>query len=988
MISEKFLGGKFGDLPLNQISEYAISESDLSSVQIFIKQLFQSFDPTPAHRLLPKFMWAGMATTNYDLLVEVAYEQSARSLQALKSFIENGDKVNEQMRDSKSLMYLKLHGCITRIQNPECPLILTTDQYITHRAGRGRIFDHLKDWAYERTFLFIGQSLQDVDIRAILNELSTLHESRPRHYLVAPNKDPIESRFWETKRITAIDSTFTEFMAALDSEIAPTSRGLPAALSSSQHKISEKFAVHAASLSRNCLQFLENDVDYVQGILAIDAVDPKEFYRGYSTGWESIEQKLDVRRTLGDTIISDYILNDESSHNPSMEFILIKAHAGAGKSVLLRRMAWDAAKEYRALCLFLKQSGIINTAALDEIGELCKERIFLFVDDVADRLRELNALARAVKSSGLKITVIAAERLNEWNAIGANASTLVSAQHELNYLSKSETLRLIELLSQHGSLGTLEGKSAEEQWEAFHERAGRQLLVALHEATLGRPFEDIIEDEYRNIIPDEAQRLYLSVCVLNRLNVPVRAGVISRLHGIRPGDFKARFFHPLEHVVHTISDPVSRDFMYVARHPAIAEIVFDRILRNQEERFDVYLRVLKTLNIDYSSDRKAFRLMTRGRMLLDLFPNEELGLRILEAARTISKEDPSLLHQHGLFEMHRNNLHAASDLFARANRARPHDQTIQHSRSELLLRMADNSRTELEHNRLLREASSIAKAIRSTKPPEAHAYHTLVKIGLRRLEALLANNEEDKMAAEIAETVKNIEKELSEGMIEFPNESHLLSADAELANILHDSNRVIVSLRKAFDANPRAGFLASRLATQYEKLGKRGEAKIILEKALDANRNDKALHFRYAKYLMETSGSSGQIISYHLKRSFTPGDSNYTAQILYGRQLFIDGEVDLYSEVFKSLKRARVAIEIRDRIMYPLNEMFWGTITRLEASYAVLKRDGAGDTISAQRKDISDETWKMLAYGSNVQFRIGFNFHGPCAFEFQLQNRI
>ena len=106
----------------------------------------------------------------------------------------------------------------------------------------------------------------------------------------------------------------------------------------------------------------------------------------------------------------------------------------------------------------------------------------------------------------------------------------------------TEIKGLIDLLAQHRALGTLEESSSDERVAAFDQRAGRQLLVALHEATLGRPFEDIIKDEYDNIVPAEAQEMYLTICVLNRLHVPVRAGLVARMHDIPFNYFEQRFF--------------------------------------------------------------------------------------------------------------------------------------------------------------------------------------------------------------------------------------------------------------------------------------------------------------------------------------------------------------------------------------------------------------------------------------------------------------
>ena len=48
--------------------------------------------------------------------------------------------------------------------------------------------------------------------------------------------------------------------------------------------------------------------------------------------------------------------------------------------------------------------------------------------------------------------------------------------------------------------------------EEFIVRAGRQLLVAMREATSGRGFDEILKDEYRDL-PDEAKLAYLICCL-------------------------------------------------------------------------------------------------------------------------------------------------------------------------------------------------------------------------------------------------------------------------------------------------------------------------------------------------------------------------------------------------------------------------------------------------------------------------------------------
>ena len=56
-IADRFLGPEFSNAPLSTVAELAISESDLSTVQEYIRSLFVDIGPAPFHELLPTFKW-------------------------------------------------------------------------------------------------------------------------------------------------------------------------------------------------------------------------------------------------------------------------------------------------------------------------------------------------------------------------------------------------------------------------------------------------------------------------------------------------------------------------------------------------------------------------------------------------------------------------------------------------------------------------------------------------------------------------------------------------------------------------------------------------------------------------------------------------------------------------------------------------------------------------------------------------------------------
>ncbi|MGO9273645.1 MAG: tetratricopeptide repeat protein [Terriglobia bacterium] len=686
---------------------------------------------------------------------------------------------------------------------------------------------------------------------------------------------------------------------------------------------------------------------------------------------------------MGDTILAGHFLSDESQRPSGTEVVLVKAHAGAGKSVLLRRIAWDAARDYDKLCLFLKPHGVIGAGPLQELAGLCRERIYVFVDDSADHVRELQSLLKNIGPEGKLLTILLAERINEWNILGDPVSPYVTSEYELKYLSSREIDALLGLLEHHGALHNLEALSQGERRAAFADRAGRQLLVALHEATLGLPFEEILVDEFNHISPLDAQQMYLSICLLNRLNVPVRAGIIARIHGIAFEDFRSRLFAPLDHVVLAEYDEVIRDFNYRTRHPHIADIVFARILSNVRQRYEAYVRCLEALNVSYSTDERAFWQMIRARTLIELFPEEEMVKNLFALARKAVGEEPHLLHQMGLYEMKGAavDLEESARLLNRAMELAPFDETIKHSLAELRMRQADAARTPLEREVLLKEAADLSRALIKDEKTDSYAHHTLTKIGLRKLRDAMEAGEAE---AGLEKHIKEVELELSEGLQRFPGDEYLLESERQLAILLSDSERVFKSLQKAFAANRGSPVVALRLARLYSQRDHNEEAKTVLKEALEANRTDRRLHFAYATILRRSPETSNEELIYHLQRSFTEGDSNYDAQLLYGRQLFIAGNLPASQQVFRRLRTARVPPETRHKLLYPIDGVFTGRVAGLEASYCFVTRDGTNDSVYAHSANIKDDVWSTLTFGSRVSFRIGFTMSGANAFNLKL----
>jgi Flp pilus assembly protein TadD/cold shock CspA family protein len=967
------------------VAELAISETDLIEVQEFVAEQFRDLQPADFHHILPTFKWRGIATTNYDCVVEEAYRAAARPTQQIVPFLSNRDRVDDRLHSPDSVGLLKLHGCVTRTHEPEIPLILTAEQYVTHRRGRDLVFKTFEGWAYQCPVVFVGHGMQDSDLRAALMEASRELDIRPRCYLVTPDADEAECRLWDAKRISVLKGTFHDFLQALDRAIPAHIRPLISKVDN-EHPIKRRFAVNEP-LATALTEFIANDVEYVAEGMPIQAGIPSAFYKGFDLGWYPIAQNMDVRRHLTDTVLNDVIIRAEEDRPTVAELYLIKAEAGAGKSVFLRRLAWEAALDANVLCLFFRPFGRLEYEPIRELHRVTKSRVFLFVDNAADNAVGISSVLENARRNKTPVTIVTAERSNEWNMAGDPLIPHLTEAFPLRYLNHSEIEKLVCLLEQHNTLGPyLANKTFEQQVLEFEEHAGRQILVALHEATTGLCFEDILVDEFNSIQPLSARSLYLTVCVLNRMGVPVRAGLVARVHKIPFEKFQQELFAPLEHVVGAIMHSPSGDYMYTARHREIAQIVFERVLRSPADRYNEYVRIIRELNIAFNSDRDSLRGLVRAKSLHELFSNYEDVSAIFDVACSVAGNEAYLYQQMANYERIRpnGNYEVAYQLLQRARDLDPRDSTITHTLAELARTQALACRHPLERERYRAEARRILAPLASDPQSGRYARITVVKLAVDSLDDVIGS--EGASDRQIDTAIRAVEEPLQRALQLDSSDPFLLAEEARFRKLMEDHARALRALERAFAANPRDPYIAARLARVYEERRDFERACCTLRAALEGRRGDKQLNYRYAMVLRESGTADHATLLYHLARSFTEWDANLDAQFWYARYLYESRDGDQRrkaKEIFKRLRDARMPhdarIEIRDHIAKDGQpEMFAGTIARREATHGFINRDGVGDYVFFHRNG-SDECWDRLLPRARVEFNVGFSFGGPQA---------
>jgi len=983
ILANKFFGKEMPHRDVMAVAEMAIAISG-SSIQVYeeVRKAFIGFAPGVAHRLVPTFNWRAIATTNYDTIVEDAYKAVESRVQQLVPFVKDDEPIDDRLREFPNpIPYLKLHGCLNHIHDADIPPVLSREVYSTYSKNRSRLFLRLQDMAFEHTFIFVGYRLDDSHIRDLIYNLGL--GQRPRWYMITPNAEPEDVDFWSSKKVGLIKSQFGDFMATLDGAVPPLSRRLSQHIDVADFPIRRFYKTHTRE-SESTNRSLRDDLTFVYGEMPFEPQSAEQFYSGYDTGWGAIIDRLDVRRQVEEDILFKALLEHETPDGPVL--IVAKGPAGSGKTIALKRSAFEAATGSNALALWFNADGALRPEVFSELHELTGRPIYLFVDDVALHVDGLLALLKHARALKLPLVVIAAERDADWNIYcGALESEFPGPELKVRYLSRTEINGLLDLLEKHGCLGLLASETRDERIRQFEAVAERQLLVALHQLTQGRPFEEVLRLEHQRVSPAQARQLYLDIATMHQFSVSARAGTISRISGITFADYQEKFFSPLKGIVRTEIDKYSRDYSYRTRHARVAQLVFRQACPTDDQKADQFARLISGLDFGYSSDSRALEQITKGRALVDAFSEPGPGRRIYEAAIAVAPKQAFLYQQWALFELHhpRGSLEEAE---RRANEAHGIDEkntAVIHTQAEIDRIRATKVDSALLKDQLRRRSRERLGSLSSNSRFAVSSRCKLLVDEICELNRALSDETPEHEAIFFAERTREAEDRIRLAIQQFPDDADIIQIEARFREEINQEDRALRALEKALRLNPKGSGAAIRVARIYRSRDRSGDALKVLTDALANNPDDKSVHSEIARHhLTENSGDS-EVIETHLRRAFSTGDSNFEARFDLAQFLFVRGEMvksaALFDEINAKAPQTFRPVANRENPFTKRIPEQSGYVQSVSGPMFFIRTGAYPKEIFSHRELIAHGEFEDIEIGTNVRFHVRFNRKGPVA---------
>ena len=156
------LGLKKTNIPYTRIMQYALQGK--AEYSLFIEQLkilCEKCRPQPVHRLIARLDLPRIWTTNYDGLIESAYDDECLDYQV----VANDDDIYSLNHSTSQI--IKMHGSLTA--KKETDIVLLEGEYENYILYRKGIYELLLNDVKTKSMIYLGFSFDDPNIRRIVS---------------------------------------------------------------------------------------------------------------------------------------------------------------------------------------------------------------------------------------------------------------------------------------------------------------------------------------------------------------------------------------------------------------------------------------------------------------------------------------------------------------------------------------------------------------------------------------------------------------------------------------------------------------------------------------------------------------------------------------------------------------------------------------------------------------------------------------------------
>jgi hypothetical protein len=995
---------------------------DSNQLHDFIKQKLDLFQITPAHKTLTKFPWSAIFTTNFDHVIETAYNTTQERYKSCYPISSESPNVN--VSDRTKTYLFKLMGTVDS-HEPTSAMVLTRSDYHNSILRRNQYLKLLADYVKSGTVIYIGYSFKDQIVKDIISGLIKIHgiTKVPWSYMLLKDPIPTDTKsqfFFNANRIIPLHCDFEAFFETLE-----RLNGSDIKLLSKPNKPKATLNILGKTIvvSEDAYNMYASSFDFLhEEAIQSSNCNIEDFLHGKGKCWYAFQQNWDFKRTAVNSKekhinLQIQIAEDLKEFDASKNRILyLTGMPGCGKTVLTFRTAYDVYTKHKVPVLIFNKNAAIDFKTIssfiedinDEYEKLLQDgeknkpvKVVLMFDDVASNLKDVIRLSDFLISRGRSVLIIANGRQNEVE-LNARAINVKIADKDHFYvdenLNSEESKIIVDYLFDHRFITT---KST--RWNDLISTSYSSSFFAVFYSLVHpsrKPLDEIIRDQF-NSLSQLAKEAFLNICCFSQFNIPVNIELLVRSLEITYPEF----YDVLKDVEKIIFEEIdyNGNVLYRAHHRIIAQKTIEFFVPDRTSLFTRYNGIFEACLLYNIKEKEIVE-----KLLIDNFSTKvntdyfsDFQQKELFVSACKNSQSRSLKHHLALIELElgdyedaETNLLDALDLPREVTELYKgeSDQNILTSLGKLNSIVA-NELLRSGKEALAKEKFLLAEEYFNDAKhgdyPNVYAYHADAYMWFQK-----AKND-----VKISDKAISLSKSLS--VIDLAkdnlNENELLPVlelETSIWTLIGEEQDVRSFIEKISSAHNSANgyfiyasyyFRKASNSKQFNKLFY-DRALGILNDALSKHPKDEKCLSLKCKILLHCSASTDDL--YDTLAEWKAVSTKDNAYLLYhfARISFIIGYYEASAELFEILEegvgmgsrnRSKPTNEILDETT-DLPKVYSGEVIDIYSKYdGNIKVSSLSSKLVVKFRPI---TAKFNAYrGAPVKFNIGFSYRGPIA---------
>lgn len=663
--------------------------------------------------------WRRVYTLNIDDLIDAAARRDlvARDIRAISALDADWHdaSVARSSADRPLLEVIHLNGTLAGLPDR---ITFSRTQYARRQANPDPVYVQLTAELMSQPIIFIGTTLEEpslwthIELR-LRRGGRDAHELRPKSVLVSPDLPLAKRALLSQYNIEWLPLTAEQFATAVVPDLQADAA------------IGRALLVQQCGSSRVTRERLPEVAE-----LATNVTADSEFLTGQAPTWADIHRERAVAREADHKIAEEVTASLRTNKS---RCIIITGTAGAGKSTALMRT-----------CLKLAGDGV-RVGWIDSTSEWSPHDIrramrrddaprVIAIDDLDIYGRASGSLLADLLNTDKPQLVLAALRSTKVEDIlsSIDSTNPMITEHVMPPLADQDIDRLLEVLDKENRLGILKGRPQNERVAAFQHEAGRQLLVAMYQATSGRRFTEKVREEFSDLGATE-RTVYAVVIVASAHRFGLSKQEILVALGGDSDNVALNALDRLERRHILVLTPTGE---YRTRHRFFAETLFNMLA--QEGSLATPLIGLSY--IAATAVRPTLPRNSRPWRLLRLVIHHDFLARTIgvESARRLYggiedllKWDSHYWLQRGSFEVQFGDLSLAENFLLQSNSLAPSDPLVMNELAYLRFKQAIADPTAIGAQELVDGAVATLEDLNQLRGRyDAYSYHVLGTQGL------------------------------------------------------------------------------------------------------------------------------------------------------------------------------------------------------------------------------------------------------------------